>query len=63
MAFVLIQHLDPTQKSLLTEILAKTTLMPVRQVQDGMSIELNQVYIIPPNTKMTLVQGMLQLNF
>ncbi len=61
MAFVLIQHLDPNQKSLLTEILAKTTQMPVREVQNGMFVEPNQVYVIPPNTKMTIAQGMLQL--
>ncbi|WP_414562287.1 MULTISPECIES: chemotaxis protein CheB [unclassified Anabaena] len=61
MAFVLIQHLDPNQKSLLTEILAKTTQMPVHEVQNGMSVEPNQVYVIPPNTKMTLAQGLLQL--
>ncbi|WP_193199972.1 chemotaxis protein CheB [Nostoc sp. MG11] len=61
MAFVLIQHLDPNHKSLLTEILAKTTQMPVREVQNGMSVEPNQVYVIPPNTKMALAQGVLQL--
>ncbi|MBD2594540.1 PAS domain-containing protein [Nostoc spongiaeforme FACHB-130] len=61
MAFVLIQHLDPNQKSLLTEILAKTTQMPVREVQNGMLVEPNQVYVIPPNRKMTLLKGVLQL--
>ncbi len=61
MAFVLIQHLDPNHKSLLTEILATTTQMPVSQVQDGVAVEPNQVYIIPPNTKMILSQGALQL--
>jgi len=61
MGFVLIQHLDPNHKSLLTEILAKTTKMPVSEVHDGIVVEPNQVYIIPPNTKMTLAQGVLQL--
>ncbi len=61
MAFVLIQHLAPDHKSLLTEILAKTTQMPVSQVTDGTIVEPNQVYIIPPNTKMTLVEGVLKL--
>ncbi len=61
MAFVLIQHLDPNQKSLLSEILAKTTQMPVHEVHNGMFVEPNQVYVIPPNTKMTLAQGVLQL--
>jgi two-component system, chemotaxis family, CheB/CheR fusion protein len=61
MAFVLIQHLDPNHKSLLSEILAKTTPMPVTEVQDGASVEPNSVYIIPPNTKMMLSGGVLQL--
>ncbi len=61
MAFVLIQHLDPNHKSLLTEILAKTTKMPVSEVYNGIVVEPNSVYIIPPNTKMTLAQGVLQL--
>jgi two-component system CheB/CheR fusion protein len=61
MGFVLIQHLDPDHKSLLSEILARATQMPVIEVQDGMSVEPNHVYIIPPNSKMTLVQGLLRL--
>jgi two-component system, chemotaxis family, CheB/CheR fusion protein len=61
MAFVLIQHLDPNYKSLLSEILATKTEMPVSQVEDGTTVEPNQVYIIPPNTKMTLVSGVLKL--
>ncbi|MEH2393951.1 MAG: chemotaxis protein CheB [Nostoc sp.] len=61
MAFVLIQHLDPNHKSLLSEILAKVTQMPVGEVQSGMSVEPNRVYIIPPNTKMILSGGVLQL--
>ncbi|MCC5598709.1 chemotaxis protein CheB [Nostoc favosum] len=61
MAFVLIQHLDPNHKSLLSEILARTTQMPVTEVQDGVTIEPNKVYVIPPNTKMILSNGVLQL--
>ncbi|MHC5932663.1 chemotaxis protein CheB [Nostoc sp.] len=61
MAFVLIQHLDPNHKSLLSEILARATQMPVSEVQSGMTVEPNQVYIIPPNTKMILSGGVLQL--
>ncbi|MBW4428413.1 MAG: PAS domain-containing protein [Nostoc desertorum CM1-VF14] len=61
MAFVLVQHLDPNHKSLLSEILARTTQMPVSEVQDGMTVEPNKVYIIPPNTKMMLSGGVLQL--
>jgi two-component system CheB/CheR fusion protein len=61
MAFVLVQHLAPSQKSLLTEILTRTTQMPVTEVQDGMRVEPNQVYVIPPNTVMTIAQGVLHL--
>ncbi len=61
MAFVLIQHLDPNYKSLLSEILATKTEMPVSQVLEGTTVEPNQVYIIPPNTKMTLALGVLKL--
>lgn len=61
MAFVLIQHLDPDYNSMLSEILASMTQMPVCQVQAGMIVKPNQVYVIPPNTKMTLAQGVLQL--
>jgi two-component system, chemotaxis family, CheB/CheR fusion protein len=61
MAFVLIQHLSPHQKSLLTEILSRTTEMPVIEVQDGMSVEPNHVYVIPPNKMMTISQGVLKL--
>ncbi|MEH1947715.1 MAG: chemotaxis protein CheB [Nostoc sp.] len=61
MAFVLIQHLDPNHKSLLSEILGRTTSMPVTEVRDGVTVEPNQVYIIPPNTKMMLSGGVLQL--
>lgn len=61
MAFVLVQHLDPNQKSLLSEILARTTAMPVQEAQEGMAIAPNQIYVIPPNTLMTLHQGCLHL--
>ncbi|MEG5031669.1 chemotaxis protein CheB [Microcoleus sp. AT3-D2] len=62
MAFVLIQHLDPNHKSLLSEILARKTQMPVNEVKDGVAVEPNQVYVIPPNTKMVLCKGVLQLS-
>ena len=62
MAFELIQHLAPDHKSLLREILSRSTQMPVNEVQDGMAVEPNQVYVIPPNTKMVLSKGVLQLS-
>ena len=61
MAFVLVQHLDPNQPSLLSEILARATQMSVQEAQEGMAIAPNQVYVIPPNTVMTIAQGKLHL--
>src|SRR5512132_740864 len=61
MAFVLVQHLDPQQPSLLPELLASHTRMPVHPVVDRMVIAPNQVYLIPPNTTLTIDQGMLCL--
>jgi len=61
MAFVLIQHLSPDHESLLSEILGRVTVMPVQPVEDRMMVEPNEVYVIPPNTQMTLVDGMLHL--
>jgi two-component system, chemotaxis family, CheB/CheR fusion protein len=61
MAFVLVQHLDPNHPSLLTEILARTTLMSVHEAQEGITIAPNQIYVIPPNTTLTIAQGKLHL--
>lgn len=61
MAFVIVQHLDPHHTSHLPEILAKSTSMPVRNVEDGLAIEPNEVYVIPPNTTMVLEDGSLRL--
>jgi two-component system, chemotaxis family, CheB/CheR fusion protein len=62
MAFVLIQHLSPDRQSLLTEILARVTKMLVCEAQHGTVVEPNQVYVIPPNAKMVLDGGVLQLS-
>lgn len=61
MAFVIVQHLDPHHTSHLPEILTKSTSMPVRNVEDGLSIRPNEVYVIPPNTTMVLEDGILRL--
>src|SRR3989442_5795 len=49
LAFVLIQHLDPTHESMMVELLAKHTAMPVAEVNNQMPIEANHVYIAPAN--------------
>lgn len=61
MAFVLVQHLDPVHESLLPELLAAHTAMPVISVRDDLAIEPNRVYVIPPNTSMELEDGVLRL--
>ena len=61
MAFVLIQHLDPKHHSMLTELLSKKTIMPVKEVTDGMRVEANQVYVIPPNATMSISDHTLRL--
>jgi two-component system, chemotaxis family, CheB/CheR fusion protein len=61
MAFVLIQHLDPKHHSMLTELLSKKTSMPVKEVTDGMRVEANQVYVIPPNATMSIADHTLKL--
>ena len=61
MAFVLVQHLDPKHESNLARILAKSTAMPVHEAAHGMKVEPNSLYIIPPNTTMTIREAVLQL--
>jgi two-component system, chemotaxis family, CheB/CheR fusion protein len=61
MAFVLIQHLDPSHVSHLPEILAPATPMPVVSVEDGLELRPNHVYVIPPNATIALVDGSFRL--
>lgn len=61
MAYVVVQHLDPTQKTLLTELLQRVTPMSVREATQGMAIEPHCVYVIPPNTELSVVDGSLHL--
>ncbi len=61
MAFVLVQHLAPDHKSLLTELIRRYTKMQVFEVVDGMRVSPNCAYIIPPNRDMALLNGSLQL--
>jgi len=61
LAFVLIQHLDPRHHSMLVDILAGATAIPVQEVADGMRIERDHVYVIPPDTEMTVQGDVLRL--
>ncbi len=60
-AFVVIQHLDPTHKGMLPELLQRITPMKVSQASSGMQVEPNCVYVIPPNKDLSILQGKLQL--
>ncbi len=61
MAFVIIQHLSPDYKSMMAEILSKYTNMPVNEAQEGIRVQPNHVYLIPPKKNMTMNGGCLFL--
>jgi len=61
MAFVFIQHLDPKHHSILTELLAKQTKMRVKEVVEGMHLEPNNVFVIPPNATMSIADRTLHI--
>ena len=61
MAFVLVQHLAPDHKSILTELIQRYTRMRAFEVTDGMVVQRNCAYIIPPNRDMAFLNGALQL--
>ena len=61
MAFLFIQHLDPKRASILPEILAPSSPMPVRHAQQGMVLEPNHVYVGPPNAIVTVADGRIQV--
>ncbi len=61
MAFVLVQHLDPHHESRLTQLLSRSTAMPVIEATDGLRVEPNHVYVIPPNSNLAIAQGILRV--
>ncbi len=61
MAFVVIQHLSPDHKSLMVELLSKKTQMPVYRAEDGMMVEEDTVYLIPPKKNLTIFHSKLLL--
>ncbi|MGE5255510.1 MAG: chemotaxis protein CheB, partial [Hyphomicrobiales bacterium] len=61
MAFVLVQHLSPDHKSILSDLIKRYTRMKVYEVRDGMKIARDCAYIIPPNRDMAILNGSLQL--
>ncbi len=62
MAFVIVQHLSPDFKSLMDELLARHTALPIHLVEDGMRVEPDHVYLIPPKKEMIISGGRLLLS-
>ncbi len=61
LAYVVVQHLDPSQPALLSQLLQRVTPMPVQEAREGVFIEADQVYVIPPNRALTVAAGQLHL--
>jgi two-component system CheB/CheR fusion protein len=61
LAYIVIQHLDPTQKGILPELLRRVSKMPISQVKDRMKVKPDNVYVIPPNKSMSILKGVLHL--
>ncbi len=61
MAFVVVQHLAPQHESVLPELLGRVSNLQVRPAEDGMKVEANQVYVIPPNAELAILQGVLHV--
>ncbi|HWF59363.1 MAG TPA: chemotaxis protein CheB [Nitrospira sp.] len=61
LGFVLVQHLDPQHESALTQLLTRTTSMPVHEVTNNQQVEPNHVYVIPRNTNLFITDGRLNL--
>jgi two-component system, chemotaxis family, CheB/CheR fusion protein len=62
MAFILIQHLDPTHQSMMVDLLAGHTPMTVQQAEDGMPLEREHIYVIPPGSYLSIGGGALRLS-
>ncbi|HEX9980996.1 MAG TPA: CheR family methyltransferase [Flavobacterium sp.] len=62
MAYVLVQHLSPNHESILPELLAKSTPLPVHEITDDINLAPDHIYIIPENKILTAIDGVLKLN-
>ncbi|WP_372985627.1 chemotaxis protein CheB [Marinobacter sp.] len=62
MAFLVVQHLDPTQKALLPELLKRYTEMPVYEAEQNMPVRANSIYVIPPNRELRVLDDTLKLD-
>ena len=61
LSYVVVQHLSPTYRSMMAQLLGRETTMPVRDIEDGTVPEPNTVYITPPNRNVTLSAGCFRL--
>lgn len=62
LAFVVVQHLSPDYKSMMAELLSKHTAMPVLRAEEGMKVQANHVYLIPPKKNLSIFHGKLLLS-
>jgi len=62
MAFILVQHLSPQHKSILTDLLAKATRMAVLEAEDGAPVAADHVYVIPPDSTLTIKQRRIRIS-
>lgn len=60
-AFVIIQHLDPKHKSILSSLIERYTNLPVYEIEEGMNVRPNCIYVIPPNSDLVYREGLLHL--
>ena len=61
LAYIVVQHLDPTHKARLVELLQRVAAIPVREAEHGMTILPDRAYVIPPNTELSVSGGILSL--
>ncbi len=61
LAYLVVQHMDPTHKTLLTELLQRVTAMPVHEAADAQRIAADTVYVIPPDAELTVQAGALRV--
>jgi len=61
LAFIIVQHLDPTRKCMMVELLQRATPMKVVEITDRMKVQRDRVYVIPPNRDLSILNGVLHL--
>ena len=62
LAYVVVQHLDPTQKAVLAQLLQRVTRLTVHEAADQMRVQADHVYVIAPNTELSVANGLLHLH-